>query len=123
MSVDGRISRFTDLIRERLSDIESITLTRRDLTKTWRAVEMACLLEGWKVDPHDSGAAAPLSGEEMMAGLMKTQRTRLSKGNAMEVQLSLEDAGIHCEPALGRLGSGASIVRIYRKWRPVNGVA
>lgn len=123
MPVDDRISRFTDLIRERLADTDSITLTRRDLTKTWRTAEMACLLEGWKAEPHDSEAAAPLSGEEMMASLMKTQRTRLSKGNAMEVQLSLEDAGIHCEPALGRLGSGASIVRIYRKSRPVKGVA
>ncbi|CAL9495792.1 hypothetical protein [Streptomyces sp. enrichment culture] len=123
MPVDDRVSRFTDLIRGSLADTDSITLTRRDLTKTWRTAEMACLLEEWKADPHDPEAVAPLSGEEMMASLMKTQRARLSKGNAMEIQLSLEDAGIHCEPALGRLSSGASIVRIYRKWRPVKGVA
>ncbi|TQK44362.1 hypothetical protein FBY35_5864 [Streptomyces sp. SLBN-118] len=120
MPVDARVPLAVDDIRGRLADTDSVSvfLPRRELTKIWRRAEGLCLFESWKNDPRMTGEAEPPDEpRDVLAEWMKSQRARLSKGQAMELQLALEEAGIHCEPALGRLVSMTAVVRIYRRWR------
>ncbi|MDT0440151.1 MULTISPECIES: hypothetical protein [Streptomyces] len=109
MPIDPRVPLAVDDIRRRLADTDSISLPRRELTKVWRHADALRLFESWKHDPPDE--------RDAWAEMMKPLRARLSRGRAMELQLALEEAGIHCDPALGRLTSMTAVVRIYRKWR------
>ncbi|WP_327342770.1 hypothetical protein [Streptomyces europaeiscabiei] len=125
MPVDPRVPLAVDDIRGRLANTDSTVLTRRELTKIWRSAEGRCLIESWKNEGFLTGEAEQpnRAGHDVVAEYMKSQRVRLSKGQAMELQLALEEAGIHCEPALGRLASMTAVVRIYRKWRAPNSAA
>lgn len=111
MSGDRRTAGAVEMICELLADTEAVVLPRRKLTEIWRKADVASLAKAWMADP-------PVAEDrDLLAEVMQTQRGRLSKGQAMELQLTLEDVGIHCEPPLGRLSSMSDTVRIYRKWR------
>ncbi|MEV7359316.1 hypothetical protein [Kitasatospora sp. NPDC091276] len=116
MSVDVRVDHVVEVLRGRLAMNDFVLMTRRDLTNTWRAAGFKRLAQDWTASSSVE-RSTPEAGADPLAELMTVARTRLSKGHAMELQLALEENGIHCEPALGRLGAGTDIVRIYRKWR------
>ncbi|MEU3560454.1 hypothetical protein [Kitasatospora sp. NPDC006786] len=116
MSVDARVDHVVEVLRGRLAENDSVLMTRRHLTNTWRAAGFTRLAEDWTASSSVE-RSMPEAGADPWAELMTVARTRLSKGHAMELQLALEESAIHCEPALGRLGAGTDTVRIYRKWR------
>ncbi|MEV6055223.1 hypothetical protein [Streptomyces sp. NPDC052107] len=117
MLADGRVPYAVETLRDLLVDTDSIYLLRRDLTEIWRRVELQRLVEPWQSNPPTTEAGDPISGEEMLEQLMKTRRVRLSRGQAVELQFALEEAGVYCDPALRFLTSGTDKVRIFRKWR------
>lgn len=106
MPVDRRIAIAVQSIRELLVDTEAAVVRRRKLTEIWRKADLTCLAQAWKENPPVA------EGRDLMAEAMKTQRARLSRGQALELQLALEDVGIHCEPPLRRLSSMSDTVRL-----------
>ncbi|MER6077013.1 hypothetical protein [Streptomyces sp. NPDC001833] len=107
-----------DAIRNRLLDIDSITMTRRGVTDIYREAHTRCLAEDWLAEsnlPRDS--RGDVTFDEMLVHVTRTRRVRMSIGIAMKLRLTLEEIGIHCDPWLERLDSASASVRFYRKWQ------
>lgn len=122
MSSDRRLSHAIESIRKQLIDTDSFTTTRKGITDIWRQATAFWLAKDWlardwETDPPADPHKGKVNDLDVIAEIMATQKVRMSKGRLMQLRLALEDNGIDCEPALERLDSMQTPVRLYRKWR------
>ncbi|MFJ3247887.1 hypothetical protein [Streptomyces sp. NPDC086782] len=118
MSLDRAIARVRDAIRDRLVEVESITMTRRAVTDLYREAHHYYLGQEWVAGNYPRVDGGEIDVERATQQIIRNGKLRMSKGQAMKVRIGLEELGVESEPPLERLDSGADRVRFFRKWQP-----
>ncbi|WP_329287867.1 hypothetical protein [Streptomyces sp. NBC_01455] len=119
MSLDRVVTRVRDVIRDRLTEDDSITMTRRAVTDLYREAHHYCLAQEWATGNYPCVDEGDIDVDGAMQQIIRNGKRRMSKGQAMKVRLSLEGFGVESEPSLERLNSDTDSVRFFRKWQPL----
>jgi hypothetical protein len=117
MSLDRVTDRVRDAIRDRLVEVESITMTRRAVTDLYREAHHYCLGQEWVAGNYPRVDGGDIDVERATQQIIRNGKLRMSRGQAMKVRIGLEELGVESEPLLERLDSGADRVRFFRNWQ------